>query len=71
MMKPKHLLSNLSFATRLTWKVLVAVLVIMIVILVISLVSAHHSMRAETYGRYLGFKNVISAKLEGIRLDPE
>ena len=70
MMKPKHLLSNLSFATRLTWKVLVAVLVIMTVILVISLVSAHHSMRAETYGRYLGFKNVISAKLESI-LDQE
>ena len=66
MMKPKLLLLTQSFATRLTWKILVAVLVIMIVFLVISLASAHHSMRAETYGRYLGFKNVVSAKLESI-----
>ena len=66
MTKPKHSLSTLSFATRLTWKILVALLVIMIVSLLISLISAHHSMRAETYGRYLGFKNVISAKLESI-----
>ena len=65
-MKPKLELSTLSFATRLTWKVLFALLIIMIVSLVLSLASAHHSMRAETYGRYLGFKNVISAKLESI-----
>lgn len=65
-MKPKRLLHTQSFATRLSWKVLLAVLAIMIVVLVISLASAYHSMTAETYGRYLGFKNVMSAKLESI-----
>ena len=56
-------LKSLSFANRLTWKVLGTVLFIMAFTLAITFFAAFRAMKSETRGRYLGMMNLVSEKI--------
>ena len=65
----KHNQYYQSFASRLTKKVLAAVLFIMAVTLTISFILSYRGIRGETIGRYVGMMNMVSEKIqEDIRI---